>query len=148
MTQFDLDRVMAIETRVYPFPWSRGNFSDSLKSGYDAWVCEATGDAGPAMVGYAILMWTPDEVHLLNLSIGADWQGRGHGRALLDWLCRDCRARGARAMLLEVRPSNLPAVTLYQERGFERIGLRRGYYPADGGLREDALVLRKVLSDE
>ena len=140
MTVVDLDRVMTIEAAVYPFPWTRGNFSDSLKAGYDAWVFES--DAGAGIVGYAVLMWLPDEIHLLNISVDAHCQGQGHGGAMLDWLCRDARGRGAHSMLLEVRPSNVPARALYEARGFRQLGVRRGYYPAAGGAREDALVLR------
>jgi len=146
MTVIDLDRVMEIETAVYPFPWTRGNFSDSLKSGHDAWVFESAAGAPAGIVGYAVVMWLPDEIHLLNLSVDAALQGRGHGRAMLDWLCSDARGRGARSILLEVRPSNAPARALYAARGFAQIGLRRGYYPAADGTREDALVLRRELA--
>lgn len=142
----DLARVMEIETAIYPFPWTRGNFSDSLKAGYDAWVFEAADDAAGAMLGYAVVMWLPDEVHLLNISVDAARQGRGVGRTMLDWLCADAGARGARSMLLEVRPSNLPARRLYASSGFDQVGLRRGYYPAAGSAREDALVLRRELA--
>ena len=137
----DLVRVLEIESAIYPFPWTRGNFSDSLKAGYDAWVF----DAPAGTIGYAILMWIPDEVHLLNISVDADSQGQGHGRAMLEWLCGDARRRGARSMLLEVRPSNTAARRLYATSGFEQIGVRRGYYPAAEGTREDALVLRREL---
>ncbi|GAA4405435.1 ribosomal protein S18-alanine N-acetyltransferase [Quisquiliibacterium transsilvanicum] len=145
MTVVDLERVMEIETAVYPFPWTRGNFSDSLKAGHDAWVFESAAGAPAGIVGYAIVMWLPDEIHLLNISVDAAFQGRRHGRAMLDWLCGDARARGARSILLEVRPSNAAARALYAARGFAQVGLRRGYYPAADGAREDALVLRREL---
>lgn len=137
----DLDRVLAIEQAVYPFPWTRGNFADSLAAGYDAWVFENA----EGMVGYAIVMWLPDEVHLLNISVDGVLQGRGYGRAMLRWLYRDAAGRGARSMLLEVRPSNLAARSLYLSEGFEQIGVRRRYYPAADNAREDALVLRRML---
>lgn len=89
-------------------------------------------------------MWLPDEVHLLNLSVTSPMQGRGYGREMLRWLLRDASARGARGMLLEVRPSNTRAIALYRSSGFESIGLRRGYYPAENG-REDAQVLFRRL---
>ena len=143
----DLGRVMEIEAAIYPFPWTRGNFSDSLKAGYDAWVFEDEAASGGGLLGYAIVMWIPDEVHLLNISVEAARQGRGLGRAMLEWLCADARERGARSMLLEVRPSNAVARQLYASSGFRPIGLRRGYYPAQAGTREDALVLRRVLVD-
>ena len=95
----DLDAVATIEREIYPFPWTRGNFHDSLKAGYDAWVFEQAG----AIIGYSVLMWAPDEVHLLNLSVAADRQSQGLGRAMLRWLCEDARARGAVTLMLEVR---------------------------------------------
>ena len=144
MRRTDLDAVLRIENAVYPFPWSQGNFADSLKAGYDAWIFETARET----VGYAIMMWIPDEVHLLNLSVAAALQGRGYGRAMLAWLRADALGRGARSMMLEVRPSNEHACALYRSVGFERIGVRKGYYPAQAGEREDALVLRKVLVDE
>lgn len=148
MRRADLDVVMAIEQQVYPFPWTRGNFEDSLVAGYDAWVFEVPDlpDAAPA--GYAVVMWIPDEAHLLNLSVAADVQRRGIGRAMLEWLVREAATRGARGMMLEVRPSNDRAVALYQSSGFARIGLRKRYYPAADGGREDALVLFRRLGDE
>jgi ribosomal-protein-alanine acetyltransferase len=144
MLRGDLDRVAEIEASVYPFPWTRGNFIDSLAAGYDAWVLD--GDAG--ILGYAVVMWIPDEVHLLNLSIDAAFQRRGLGAAMLDWLMDDSARRGARSLLLEVRPSNLPAVRLYERKGFRRIGIRKRYYPAADNTREDAIVMVRRLGTE
>lgn len=143
MLRADVDRVARIEREIYPFPWTIGNFVDSLASNYDAWLFELDGE----VAGYAILMWAPDVVHLLNLGVAAPFQGRGLGRAWLEWLSDDAAGRGARAMLLEVRPSNLRALRLYQSGGFERIGLRRNYYPSHAGAREDALVLQRGLGN-
>lgn len=139
----DVAAVVEIEHAVYPFPWSAANFADSIAAGYDAWVF----DAGGPMLGYAVVMWLPDEVHLLNLSVAAAAQRQGVGGGMLRWLCDDCAARGARAMLLEVRPSNVPARRLYDRFGFRQIGVRRRYYPAERHTREDALVLRRELGD-
>ena len=137
----DVEAVIRIERAVYPFPWTPGNFIDSITAGYDAWLF-----GGPhAPVGYAVLMWLPAEVHLLNLSVAAARQRQGWGSRMLHWLCTDCAARGARAMLLEVRPSNVPARCLYDRFGFRQIGVRRRYYPAARDGREDALVLRREL---
>lgn len=140
LTKYDLPHVVAIEQDIYEFPWTAGNFADSMIAGYDCWLFE---DEHGELRGYAIVMWIPDEVHLLNLSMARRWQGSGIGRAALAWLCADVRARGAQGMLLEVRPSNLPARTLYESTGFARIGVRRRYYPAAQGAREDAWVLFK-----
>ncbi len=147
MRRRDLDAVAAIERSIYPFPWTRGNFADSLLAGHDGWILELEVEESPQLIGYAVLMWLPDEVHLLNLSVAAPMQGRGYGREMLRWLLRDASARGAGGMLLEVRPSNQPALALYRSSGFESIGVRRGYYPAEDG-REDAQVLFRKLDSE
>lgn len=140
----DLAAVAQIEARIFAFPWTVGNFSDSLAAGYDAWVFE---EYGGAMLGYAMLMWLPDEVHLLNLSVDQSMQGRGLGEAWLRWLLDNMAQRGARSMLLECRPSNTVGLRLYERTGFARIGLRRRYYPAAGGAREDAIVMVRRLGD-
>lgn len=147
MVAADLLDVSQIEARIFQAPWTRGNFADSLKAGYDCWVFESDPLHAPLetvrLLGYAVLMWTPDDLHLLNLSVNDSVQGRGLGKSFLSWLIRDARSRGATHLLLEVRPSNLPALRLYERAGFQRIGLRRGYYPAENGHREDAIVMRR-----
>lgn len=151
MSRSDLDTVAAIERSIYAFPWTKGNFADSLTAGHDAWVFDAPEpqhpERGDTLLGYAVAMWVPDEVHLLNLSVIAHRQGKGHGRAMLAWLMKDAAARGALGMMLEVRPSNERAIALYLSSGFEQIGMRRRYYPAEVG-REDARVLFRNLSHE
>jgi [ribosomal protein S18]-alanine N-acetyltransferase len=142
MSLSDLDEVMRIETAIYPFPWTRGNFEDSLRAGYDCWRFQ---DERGQMIGYAILMWSPDEVHLLNLSLDLPAQGRRLGERCLRWLAEDVHRRGASALLLEVRPSNPRALRLYERVGMAQIGVRRGYYPYFDGQREDALVMRGTL---
>jgi ribosomal-protein-alanine N-acetyltransferase len=142
MIAADLDEVIRIERDVYPFPWTRGNFSDSLDAGHDAWRFD---DASGHMIGYAVLLWAPDEVHLLNLSLDARHQGKQIGERLLRWLAHNIHRRGAPALLLEVRPSNIRALRLYERIGMQRIGVRRGYYPFFNGKREDAIVMRVAL---
>jgi ribosomal-protein-alanine acetyltransferase len=140
----DLPQVALIESRIFVAPWTPGNFADSLAAGYDGWVFTAA-DNPEHLLGYSVLMWLPDEVHLLNLSVDAPVQGCGMGRQMLEWLIRDVIRRGAPAMMLEVRPSNVAGLRLYDRLGFRRIGLRRGYYPPHEGVREDAIVMRRCL---
>jgi ribosomal-protein-alanine N-acetyltransferase len=144
MAMADLDEVGRIEVAVHPFPWTRGNFADSLAAGYEAWCMEVD----ETMVGYAVSMGLPDEVHLLNLSVDTPMQCRGLGWAMLAWLLADSARRGANSMLLEVRPSNHRARALYTSMGFQQIGVRRRYYPSWDGAREDALVLQRPCADE
>jgi ribosomal-protein-alanine N-acetyltransferase len=140
MNVHDLDEVLAIEYRVYPFPWSRGNFADSMTSGYSCWVCRVGGE----LVGYLVLMLAVDDAHLLNISVSEKRQGMGFGARLLRQAMISGRLGGAATLLLEVRPSNEKALELYRHFGFQQIGVRRGYYPAEKG-REDALVLTHSL---
>jgi ribosomal-protein-alanine N-acetyltransferase len=138
----DLDEIVAIENTVYPYPWSRGNFSDSLAAGYSSWVCRVSGE----LVGYMVVMMAVDEAHLLNISVDKRRQGLGFGARLLRHAMRVAKTLGARTLLLEVRPSNTRALELYRHFGFVRIGVRKGYYPADIG-REDAVVLVHTLGE-
>lgn len=142
MNLHDLDEVLAIEYRVYPFPWSRGNFADSMTSGYSCWVCRVGGE----LVGYLVLMLAVDDAHLLNLGVAEKRQGMGFGARLLRQAMMEGRQGGATTLLLEVRPSNERALELYRHFGFQQIGVRRGYYPAEKG-REDALVLTHALTE-
>ncbi len=136
----DLDAVMAIEPEIYPFPWTRGNFSDSLKAGYSCWACEHDG----ALMGYAVLMMVLDEAHLLNISIAKEFQGRGLGRQLLEQIIDIARKHKGQMMFLEVRPSNKTAIKLYEKIGFNEFSVRKGYYPAANG-REDAILMGLAL---
>jgi ribosomal-protein-alanine N-acetyltransferase len=140
MNADDLDAVLAIEQAVYTHPWTRGNFADSLRAGYQS----RTWRLGGELVGYFVLLSAAGEAHLLNLSIAEGRWRRGHGAALLREAMRVARESGARDIFLEVRPSNLAGKALYERSGFKKIALRRGYYPAHGG-REDALVLSCAL---
>lgn len=136
MREADLPEVLAIEAAVYSHPWTRGNFADSLRSGYECWTWRHQVD----LVGYFVLLVAAGESHLLNLTIAAAHQRQGCGAALLRAVMRLARDEGGRQLFLEVRPSNLAALGLYRKFGFRQVGMRKGYYPAGGG-REDALVL-------
>jgi len=136
MTQARLDEVLAIENSAYAHPWTRGNFADSLRSGYQGQLlC-----AGETVLGYFIAMKGVDEVHLLNITVAPAYQGQGWGRVMLDALALWSRGQGAQWLWLEVRTSNRRALEVYQRYGYRRVGERKGYYPAHDG-REDAIVM-------
>lgn len=142
MTEADLGEVALVEQVIYEFPWTERNFWDSLRAGYDAhcmWIDHR-------LAAYLVMMRVVDEYHLLNLSVRADLQGNGFGRHLLQWGIGRAKSAGMDGMLLEVRPSNVAAKTLYETEGFKLIGVRKNYYPAHQG-REDALVLFKRFQD-
>jgi ribosomal-protein-alanine N-acetyltransferase len=139
MRPADVDAVMALETHIYPFPWTRGNFIDSLAAGYTAQLLRRASDQ--ELLGYCVAMSGADEMHLLNITIAPAHQRHGHGRFLLDDLVARCRAGIASRLWLEVRESNAGARAAYLRLGFREEGLRAAYYPAAHGRREDAVVM-------
>ena len=138
MTTTHLDAVMAIEAAAYAFPWTRGNFIDSLAAGYPS--CVLLG-AQRQLLGYFIAMPGVDEMHLLNITVAPAEQGRGHARCMIDALIPLCHKHAARELWLEVRDSNERARAMYLRLGFTAVGVRKGYYPAPFGRREDAVVM-------
>lgn len=140
MLPADLDAVVAIEHEVFLFPWTRGNFSDSLDSGYHCRVLEQAG----RVFGYGVMSIGADEAHLLTLSIAVEWQRQGWGEKLLQHFIQIAREHHARSMFLDVRESNRAAARMYERIGFRQIAKRRDYYPAMGG-REDSLIMELTL---
>lgn len=140
MRQADIEAVVAIEQRAYPFPWTAGIFRDCLRAGHHCWVLEA----GAEIIGYGVLSAAAGEAHILNVCIDPDRQGAGLGRRLLRRLVDLARWHHAEQVFLEVRPSNPKAIALYRSEGFNEIGTRPNYYPAAKG-REDAIVMAMAL---
>lgn len=134
-----LDAVMVLEQASYDFPWSRGNFVDSLHAGYFAQLLREA--PGGASVGYFVAMDGVDEMHLLNITVAPAARRHGYARFMLDALVHHCRLVEAESLWLEVRESNTGARELYERYGFAQVGRRRAYYPAAGGQREDALLM-------
>ena len=148
LTEDDIDAWVALERQACAHElhaWTPENYRSSLRAGY--WsraLCEP--ETG-AVVAVCVAMDGVDEIHLLNIAVSREWQGRGLARELLLMLDERCRQQHAAALWLEVRPSNTRARALYQREGFVDIGVRKNYYPAEGG-REDALVMRREIKLE
>ena len=138
-----LDDLLAVEQLAYPHPWTRGNFIDAIKSGYQSQLLMA----GDELLGYFVAMKGVDEVHLLNITVAPDYQGQGWARVMLDALAIWARGQGADWLWLEVRVGNLRAVQVYEAQGYRRVGQRKNYYPAVHGQREDALVMSLRLGE-
>jgi ribosomal-protein-alanine N-acetyltransferase len=137
LTESRLDAVLPVENAAYEHPWTRGNFVDSLRAGYQAQLLTA----GGAVLGYFVAMKGVDEVHLLNITVTPAMQGQGWGRVILDALATWSRGQGAQWLWLEVRVSNSRAQQIYERHGYRRVGERKHYYPAARGVREDAVVM-------
>ena len=140
MMEIDLPDVAGIEQQSYVFPWSENIFRDCLRVGY---TCRALDLAGQ-IIGYGVMSLGAGEAHILNVCVRDQFRNLGFGRRLLEHLLERAGSSGVTEAFLEVRPSNLSAIRLYQRLGFEQIGIRRGYYQAPDG-REDAIVLKREL---
>ncbi len=132
----DLPAVLAIERQVYNYPWSEGIFKDCFTAGYSCWVCEDL----EKVIAFSILSIAAGEAHIMNICVDPAEQGQGIGRKMIRHLIKIARYGKAESIFLEVRPSNHSAKVLYQKMGFNEIGIRKAYYPAENG-REDALML-------
>ena len=149
MTAARLDAVMAIEYASYDFPWSRGNFADSMAEGYrcQGLFLRRQTDVQPVLVGYSIVMRGVDEAHLLNIAVAPEFRGQKMAVLLLQQLCAWARLQGLDYVWLEVRLSNLRAQKLYREFGMHAVGQRKNYYRSADG-HEDAIVMNYPLAPQ
>ncbi|MFM8453951.1 MAG: ribosomal protein S18-alanine N-acetyltransferase [Gammaproteobacteria bacterium] len=148
MTLEHIPGIMAIENVAYEFPWTDDLFRDCLLVGYLGWVALAEKDSEPKkleLVGYVLMSTAANEAHVLNLCVGEAHRRLGVARRLLQECLDYSKFTGVESAYLEVRPSNPGAMCLYQDMGFQQIGMRKDYYPATNNTREDALVLSKIL---
>lgn len=141
MTHDTLDAVMALELRAYAHPWQRRNFADCLASGYQAQLLLA----GDTLLGYFVAMKGFEEVHLLNITVVPEHQRHGWAHVMLDALALWTRGQGVLWLWLEARAGNTRAIQVYQAHGFRYVGLRKKYYPANQGQREDGVVMSMKL---
>lgn len=144
MTNAHVAQAAEIERSVQTHPWTEKNFHDALAAGYGAWVAVQEG----RVAGFCLQMLAPDVAHLLLIAVDRRCQRRGVGAQLLAHAEAHALQQGLASIILEVRRSNLRAQAFYREHGFAELSVRKGYYPAQDGAREDALVLQKILPSE
>ncbi|MFW2374467.1 MAG: ribosomal protein S18-alanine N-acetyltransferase [Gammaproteobacteria bacterium] len=137
----DVPRVMEIESEAYAHPWTEGIFQDCIRVGYSCWVYEIE----TQIQAYALISIAANEAHILNICVAKQYQGQGFGKKLLYKILDVAEQSDVDSVFLEVRSSNTVAIQLYEQEGFNRIGLRKAYYPADEG-REDAIVFARALN--
>ncbi len=140
MTRDDIPSVMRIEKTSFSRPWHPDTFR-SLATRFDTepWVA-VTSDG--EIAGYTVFWCVEDQAELANIAVAGAFQSRGIGSGLLDKVVEVARSRKVVSLYLEVRKSNERAHRMYLRRGFEQVGIRRGYYL---GPKEDARVLAKRL---
>ena len=131
----DIVFVADIERRNYKYPWTKTIFSDCLSSGY---LCTVA-NFNDKIIGYSVVSTSNYDAQILNLCVDEDSRGLGFGEKIMDLLIEDIKSRGLSEIYLEVRSSNIRAISLYKKKGFELIGVRQNYYMDHNG-REDAKV--------
>jgi len=141
MSSADVDEVMRLETSVYEFPWTERIFRDCIRVGYDCWLALQ----GNKIVAHAVVSTAASESHILNLAVTGEYQGKGIGKQFIHFLLEIAARKQAEIVMLEVRPSNIRAISCYNSAGFNEIGCRKDYYPAPNG-KEDALLFAKQIS--
>ena len=136
MTEGDLDRVASLERDLFSMPWSRTSFLFEVSDSRTSCPIAVTDDG--VLVAYAVGWFVADELHIGNVAVARSKQGTGIGRTLVEYLLKEAAERAVAYATLEVRVSNVRAISLYRRYGFKGIAVRRRYY-ADNG--EDALVM-------
>ena len=137
MLENDLAEVVVIEHAATEFPWSLKNFQGCLKAGYVAW---AFSNETGKIIGFTVLQKVVDELHLLNVCVRQQFQGKGMGEFILNSIVDYAQDSSFSIIVLEVRASNSRAQKLYSKVGFNEMSVRKDYYPAQIG-REDAILM-------
>lgn len=142
----DIAALMAVERLCFTRPWGYLSFSAELaaETGYNYTAREKSETADKRIAGYLFFRVIADEMQILRIAVAPEWRRQGLAGHILDMGLRKALEAGAAASFLEVRASNIPAMSLYNGLGFRRIGQRPGYYPETG---EDALILMKNLKE-
>ena len=131
----DISSIVEIENKTNQMPWSKAQFLTSMEVGHYSVVMHKDSD----ILGFAIYSPIIPESHLLNIAIDPAYQGKGLGDKLLQQIILQNRTIGVKTISLEVRVSNLPAINLYEKRGFHKDAIRPDYY--SGSPKEDALLM-------
>jgi len=131
----DISSIVEIENKTNQMPWSKAQFLSSMEVGHYSVVMHKDSD----ILGFAIYSPIIPESHLLNIAIDPAYQGKGLGDKLLQQIILQNRTIGVKTISLEVRVSNLPAINLYEKRGFLKDAIRPDYY--SGSPKEDALLM-------
>jgi [ribosomal protein S18]-alanine N-acetyltransferase len=141
----DLEPILAIEQNSFQRPWGRLSFEGELRnrSACNYAVKSTEVKSSGQVIGYAFWHLVADEVHVLKVAVTPAWRGQGIASRLLERCFTSSVEQGAKSAHLEVRPSNIAAIELYQKLGFELVGRRPKYYTDS---KEDALLMIKDLT--
>ena len=137
MNAAHVSQVAALEKICFADPWSEMSIASELQNLWSYWLVALEDDR---VIGYVGSQSSIDEADIMNVAVHPDFRRQGIAEALINRLVADLKERDIHALLLEVRVSNTPAITLYEKLGFSQVGRRKNYYHNP---KEDALILRK-----
>lgn len=147
MNDADLDGVYSIETNVHITPWSKEILRDCVLVGYDCRIIEIDSGGSSLLGGYIISRHSENKCHILNFCIAKSLQSQGYGRKFLEAVLDSLsQKKDIYSVVLEVRPSNIAALHLYETMGFQQVEVRKNYYKDNGGT-EDAILLEKMVHE-
>ena len=130
-------QIAELEKICFSDPWSEKSIASELNNELAFWLTAVEGEQVAGYIGSQTVM---DESDMMNVAVHPDFRRKGIAEALVNALVEVLKSKGSRCLTLEVRASNVPAITLYEKLGFSEIGRRKNYYRNP---REDALILRK-----
>ena len=139
MTSAHVAQIAQLEKLCFSDPWSEKSIATELDCRLSCWLVALEADQ---VIGYVGSQTVIDESDMMNIAVHPDHRRRGVAEALVERLSDALRLRGSKALTLEVRVSNEPAIRLYEKLGFSQVGRRPNYYRNP---KEDALILRKAL---
>ncbi len=142
MEKEDLPAILKIEHASYSHPWAESLFLGCFRENYSCLVITVDEE----MAGYVLLMTGAEEGHILNICIAQSFRRKGFAVLLLEAIRDESLRLGVKTIFLEVRESNHGAQRLYEDFGFNEIGLRSNYYPVSNNRREDARVMALMLT--
>jgi len=135
MAQDDIDQVVQVEENSFNNPWSKQSFCEEAANPVAYYLLSLT--AGE-IIGYVGVWFILDEAHITNVAVLPEYRKQGIGGQMMREILRIAKNNGAVAMTLEVRPSNVSALALYNKLGFVSEGIRKQYYEDNG---EDAIIM-------
>ena len=130
-------QIAELEKLCFSDPWSANSIVSELENKLAFWLVATEGDRVAGYIGSQTVM---EETDMMNVAVHPDYRRKGIAEALVNDLVENLKKMGSHCLTLEVRASNVPAITLYEKLGFSEIGRRKNYYRNP---REDALILRK-----
>lgn len=140
MNEGHVGQIAELEKICFNDPWSKKSIASELNNKLSLWLVAVDGET---VIGYVGSQTVLGETDMMNIAVHPDYRKQGIGTELILELIRELSARGSHSLMLEVRASNEPAISVYAKLGFSEIGRRKNYYRNP---KEDALILRKEWS--